>query len=66
MPALDNQTIEAVWTAYVDAVEQAGPLPDRIEDMPADTIKHYSLMRRHCPRLAALTDAEIATIMAAT
>ena len=42
MPALDNQTIEAVWTAYVDAVEQAGPLPDRIEDMPAHTIKHYA------------------------
>ena len=63
---ITTETVEAVWTAYVDTDEQAGPLPDRIEDMPDHTAKHYSLMRHHCPWLAALTDAEITTIVAAT
>jgi hypothetical protein len=59
-----QQEIDAqlVWGAYVETVIEAGPLPERIEDMPAHTAKHYRLMRSH-PGLNMFTDAEISTIL---
>jgi hypothetical protein len=53
---------QLVRGAYVETVIEAGPLPERIEDMPAHTAKHYRLMRSH-PGLNGLTDAEITTIL---
>lgn len=41
-----------------------GPLPERIEDAPANFAAHCRLMRAHEPRLNTLTDAEIRAIMA--
>ena len=53
---------QLVRGAYVETVIEAGPLPERIEDMPAHTAKHYRLMRSH-PGLNTFADAQITTIL---
>jgi hypothetical protein len=52
-----------VWKAAIDTVEEAGELPKNIEDMPAHMRRWFALMRRADPRLKALRDKAIGSIM---
>ena len=56
--------IEMVWRAFVATVQEAGPLPQRIEDAPAHFAAHCRLMRMHDPRLRTFGDAEIRALIA--
>src|SRR5262245_58454737 len=50
---------DVVMAAYVSTVEEAGPLPDRVEKMQEHTRIHYELMRQHDPRLKDFSDVDI-------
>ena len=54
MPLIDT---DLVWQAVI-AID-AGPLPERIEDMPDYTMNWCRLLRDHEPQLRPFTDAEI-------
>jgi hypothetical protein len=55
--------VELVTWAAVATVEEAGLLPDDIEDMPTYMRGWFSLMRRHDRRLCPLTDKELGSLL---
>jgi hypothetical protein len=59
MTSIETMLSDIVWDAFMRTVDEAGPLPERIEDMSAHFAARCVLMRRFDPRLYAFSDAEI-------